>query len=198
MGGAAGGGGAAAAAAAAGFGAPAEAYDSDASSVAATVGEEASATKPCRSCKHELPLAAFQKDSSHGETRVLKCCDSCREKSKTRTSLGGHNERNNALARAARHQLKALAAAGDPEALAAVAAARAAREQKNAALEYAVRWRLRVDLALDPWSHEGTEYYKNERGDVLTVDGEWVGFWNGSAIVAVRKPADFDTLALRK
>ena len=181
-----------------GGGAPAEAYDSDASSVAATVGEEASVTKPCRSCKHELPLAAFQKDSPHGETRVLKCCDSCRDKQNARTSERGHNERNNALARAARHQLKARAAAGDPDALAVVAAARAAREQKNAALLAVRKAPKRVDLALDPWSYAGTEYYKNERGDVISQDGEWVGFWNGSAIAAVPEPADFDTLALRE
>jgi len=181
-----------------GGGAPAEAYDSDASSVAATVGEEASVTKPCRSCKHELPLAAFQKDSPHGETRVLKCCDSCRDKQNARSSERGHNERNNALARAARHQLKARAAAGDPDALAVVAAARAAREQKNAALLALRKAPKRVDLALDPWSYAGTEYYKNERGDVISQDGEWVGFWNGSAIAAVPEPADFDTLALRE
>ena len=180
---------------------------SDASSEPAATGEEKSpGLKPCKSCKHALPLSVFQKDSPHGETRVLKCCDSCRDKQNARSSERGHNERNNALARAARHQLKARAAAGDPEALAVVAAARAAAapsrlaalRQKNAALLAVRKAPKRVDLALDPWSHAGTEYYKNERGDVLNQDGEWVGFWNGSAIAAVPEPADFDTLALRE
>jgi hypothetical protein len=220
---------------------------SDASSEPAATGEEKSpGLKPCKSCKHALPLSVFQKDSPHGETRVLKCCDSCRDKQNARSSERGHNERNNALARAARHQLKARAAAGDPDALAVVAAAqkggalfgapydalaRAARHQlkaraaagdpealavvaaaraaaapsrlaalrqKNAALLAVRKAPKRVDLALDPWSHAGTEYYKNERGDVLNQDGEWVGFWNGSAIAAVPEPADFDTLALRE
>ena len=166
----------------------------------ANMGEETSSgLKPCKSCKHELPLVAFQKDSPHGETRELKCCDSCRNKQNARSSERGHNERNNALAKAARHQLKALAAAGEPEALAAVAAARTAREQKNAALFAARKAPKRVDLALDPWSYAGTEYYKNERGDVVSVEGEWVGAWNGVAIEAsAPRPAHFDTLCTRE
>ena len=189
-----------AAAAGGGGGGGGAAEDSDASSVAATVGEEKSpGLKPCKSCKHELPLVAFQKDSPHGETRELKCCDSCRNKQNARSSERGHNERNNALAKAARHQLKALAAAGEPEALAAVAAARTAREQKNAALFAARKAPKRVDLALDPWSYAGTEYYKNERGDVVSVEGEWVGAWNGVAIeTSAPRPAHFDTLCTRE
>lgn len=56
----------------------------------------------------------------------------------------------------------------------------------------------KVDLALDPWSHDGEEYYKNERGDVLSTDGEWVGRWNGAAIdTTVPEPEDFDKLESR-
>jgi hypothetical protein len=56
----------------------------------------------------------------------------------------------------------------------------------------------KVDLALDPWSHDGEEYYKNERGDVLSTDGEWVGRWNGAAIdTTVSEPEDFDKLESR-
>ena len=55
-----------------------------------------------------------------------------------------------------------------------------------------------VDLALDSWSHDGTEYLKNERNDVLSSDGEWVGRWNGASIdTTVPEPADFQTLAMR-
>jgi hypothetical protein len=176
---------------------------SDASSVAATMGEEKSpGLKPCKSCKHELPLAVFQKDSREGFTRVLKCCDSCREKQKTRSSEGGHNERNNALAKAARQQLKARAAAGEPEALAAVSAARKAKEQKNAALLAARKAPKKVvDLALDAWSHEGnSDYLKNERGDVLRgTTGEWVGHWDGTKLdTSASEPADFETLTVRE
>lgn len=55
-----------------------------------------------------------------------------------------------------------------------------------------------VDLNLDLWTHDGTEYLKNERGDVLTVDGEWVGLWNGKSIdeTAV-EPSDFEQLQTR-
>jgi hypothetical protein len=56
----------------------------------------------------------------------------------------------------------------------------------------------KVDLALDPWSHDGEEYYKNERGDVLSTDGEWVGRWTGSAIdTSAPEPEDFDKLESR-
>lgn len=55
-----------------------------------------------------------------------------------------------------------------------------------------------VDLALDAWSHDGTEYLKNERGDVLTMDGEWVGLWDGKTInTAAPEPADFESLTTR-
>ena len=54
-----------------------------------------------------------------------------------------------------------------------------------------------TDLALDPWRHEGTEYLKNDRGDVLSCEGEWIGRWNGSAIAPAPEPADFETLTTR-
>lgn len=55
-----------------------------------------------------------------------------------------------------------------------------------------------VDLLLDPFEHEGTEYLKNERGDVTSADGEWVGHWNGSTIdTEAPEPADFEQLATR-
>ena len=55
-----------------------------------------------------------------------------------------------------------------------------------------------VDLFLDPFEHEGTEYLKNERGDVTLADGEWVGHWTGSSIdTDAPEPADFDQLTTR-
>lgn len=55
-----------------------------------------------------------------------------------------------------------------------------------------------VDLLLDPWTHEGEEYIKNERGDVLTTDGVWVGRWNGKVLdESAPKPADFEDLTTR-
>lgn len=55
-----------------------------------------------------------------------------------------------------------------------------------------------VDLKLDLWTNGETEYLKNARGDVLTVDGEWVGLWNGKSIdeTAV-EPSDFEQLETR-
>jgi hypothetical protein len=199
--------------------AAAAADDSDASSVTATTEEDVplllvgSATKACRSCKHELPLVAFQKArrvGEVGEIRVLKCCDTCREKQNVRTAEGGHNARHNAAAKAARHALKAAAAAGEPEAIAAVAAARekhfaavaAAHEKRVAAAREKHPFNsprlTHVDLTLDLWKHGDTEYYRNGAGDVISLDGEWVGRWDGSAIVEAPEPAYFDTLTTRE
>ena len=55
-----------------------------------------------------------------------------------------------------------------------------------------------VDLLLDPWTHDGSDYLKNERGDVVSADGEWVGRWTGSEIdESVPEPSDFETLTSR-
>jgi hypothetical protein len=55
-----------------------------------------------------------------------------------------------------------------------------------------------VDLLLDPWTHDGEEYIKNERGDVLTTDGIWVGRWNGKVLdESAPEPADFEDLTTR-
>jgi hypothetical protein len=55
-----------------------------------------------------------------------------------------------------------------------------------------------IDLFLDPWTHEGEEYYKNERGDVMNLDGDWVGHWNGKVLdESAPEPADFEDLTTR-
>ena len=55
-----------------------------------------------------------------------------------------------------------------------------------------------IDLFLDPWEHNGEEYIKNERGDVLTTDGLWVGRWNGKVLdESAPEPADFEDLTTR-
>ena len=55
-----------------------------------------------------------------------------------------------------------------------------------------------VDLFLDPFEHEGEQYYKNGRGDVTNLDGEWLGRWTGSEIdTTVPEPADFGDITTR-
>lgn len=55
-----------------------------------------------------------------------------------------------------------------------------------------------VDLLLDPWVHEEVEYLKNERGDVVSAGGDWVGHWNGTELnTDAPEPADFETLTTR-
>ena len=57
----------------------------------------------------------------------------------------------------------------------------------------------KVDLLLDSWEHDGVEYLKNERGDVVDEGGEWVGRWNGTIIdKSVVEPADFEQLTTRE
>ena len=56
----------------------------------------------------------------------------------------------------------------------------------------------KVDLYLDPWTHDGEELLKNERGDVVSVDGDWVGKWDGKTIdKSAPEPADFEQLTSR-
>jgi hypothetical protein len=56
-----------------------------------------------------------------------------------------------------------------------------------------------VDLLLDPWMHEEVEYLKNERGDVVSAGGDWVGHWNGTELnTEAPEPADFETLTTRE
>jgi cobalamin biosynthesis protein CobT len=54
-----------------------------------------------------------------------------------------------------------------------------------------------VDLLLDEWTHDGTTYYKNERGDVISMENEWVGHWNGKEIEEADEPADRESLTTR-
>ena len=51
-----------------------------------------------------------------------------------------------------------------------------------------------LDLNFSPWTHEGTEYIKNERGDVLSYpEAEWVGRFDGKKIdESVARPDDID------
>ena len=41
---------------------------------------------------------------------------------------------------------------------------------------------LVLDLKFRSWTHNGQDYYKNERGDVISTEMEWVGLWNGKAL----------------
>ena len=53
-------------------------------------------------------------------------------------------------------------------------------------------------MYLDPWTHDGEELLKNERGDVVSVDGDWVGKWDGKTIdKSAPEPADFEQLTSR-
>jgi hypothetical protein len=47
-----------------------------------------------------------------------------------------------------------------------------------------------MDLSFFAWTHDGTDYYTNDRGDVVTTDWEWVGRFNGSVIDETVPEAD--------
>jgi hypothetical protein len=106
------------------------------------------------------------------------------------------SEETKAAAAVKRAATKAAKAAA-PEAAepAAAAAPEAAPKPKTKIAAKAKK----VDLALDSWEHDGVEYLKNERGDVVTTDGEFHGHWNGTAIdTSATEPADFETLTTRE
>ena len=57
----------------------------------------------------------------------------------------------------------------------------------------------KVDLSFYSWTHDGKEYYTNDRGDVATTDFEWVGRFNGTIIdESVPEPADLSEATMRE
>ena len=55
-----------------------------------------------------------------------------------------------------------------------------------------------LDRFLDSWLHEGQQFLKNERGDVLTMEGDWVGHWDGASFdFTAPEPEDFQELTTR-
>ena len=46
----------------------------------------------------------------------------------------------------------------------------------------------------DEFKHDGVEYGKNVRGDLVDTDGAYVGFWDGKAVIKGSKPADWATV----
>jgi hypothetical protein len=56
----------------------------------------------------------------------------------------------------------------------------------------------KVDLSFFEWTHDGKEYYTNDRGDVVTTDFEWVGRFDGKTIDEnAAEPADLSEATLR-
>jgi hypothetical protein len=55
-----------------------------------------------------------------------------------------------------------------------------------------------LDRFLESWLHEGQEFLKNERGDVLNMQGDWVGHWDGTSFdFTAPEPEDFQQLTTR-
>jgi hypothetical protein len=103
-----------------------------------------------------------------------------------------------AVKRAATKAAKAAAPEAAAPATAAAAAPAAAEAAPKPKTKIAAKAK-KVDLALDSWEHDGVEYLKNERGDVVTTDGEFHGHWNGTTIdTSATEPADFETLTTRE
>ena len=56
----------------------------------------------------------------------------------------------------------------------------------------------KFDLSLFEWTHEGKDYYTNDRGDVVTTDFEWVGRFDGKVIdETVPEPTDLSEATIR-
>ena len=56
----------------------------------------------------------------------------------------------------------------------------------------------KTDLRFFIWEHEGEKYLSNDRADVLTEDGEWVGRFDGKVIdESVTEPTDLEGVEMR-
>jgi len=71
------------------------------------------------------------------------------------------------------------------------AEAKARRDEQKAASAKA------FDLSFTINTYEGEEYFVNDRGDVLRMDGTWVGRFDGSKIVAMPEPANIAGAKMR-
>jgi len=57
----------------------------------------------------------------------------------------------------------------------------------------------KVDLRFYSWTHDGEDYFTNERGDVVTTEFEWVGRFNGKKIdESVPEPADLENAEMKE
>ncbi len=57
----------------------------------------------------------------------------------------------------------------------------------------------KVDLRFYSWTHGGTDYFTNDRGDVVTTEFEWVGRYNGEKIdESAPEPADLANAEMRE
>ena len=56
----------------------------------------------------------------------------------------------------------------------------------------------KVDLSFFEWTHDGTDYFTNDRGDVVSVEFEWVGRFDGSKIdESAPEPEDLGSATMR-
>jgi hypothetical protein len=56
----------------------------------------------------------------------------------------------------------------------------------------------KMDLSFFPIKHEGSSYYTNDRGDLVSEDWEWVGHFDGKAIdESAPEPDDLGEATLR-
>jgi hypothetical protein len=74
----------------------------------------------------------------------------------------------------------AAAAAADSESEAEAEKAPSAAKRKTSAVKG--KDNKKGDTLFRRWTHDGTEYWKNKRGDVVSSEMDWVGHWDGKKI----------------
>ena len=144
------------------------------------------------------------KSKRSGSTGSGEEAEPVADEKKTRKPQSEETKAAGAAKRAATNAKKAAEAKAKAEPVAEaeaeaepVAEAEAPKPAKNKA-KITAKPKKVVDILLDPFEHEGTEYLKNSRGDVTDCHGEWVGHWTGSSIdTEAPEPADFHQLTTR-
>lgn len=105
-----------------------------------------------------------------------------------------------ATAAAKRAAKKAAAAAAsvedsdaESEAEKPKAAAKPAASKPKVAKPAAKPVDKKAQMRFSLWSHDGTDYWKNSRGDVVSSEMDWVGHWNGKKIdESAAQPEDLE------
>lgn len=126
----------------------------------------------------EPPAKAAKGDAEGSDDEAEKATSAAAEKPKRKWS-----DEAKAAAKLKRAATKALSAAAktvSAEAESEDEKPPSAPKRKASAVK--PKEKKGTDTKFSKWTHEGTEYWRNKRGDVVSSEMDWVGHWDGKKI----------------